>query len=235
MSHVIVLSHGEGIPLGLAAGALAKAGLDASEVRLHRGEPLPRLQGHLAVIALGGMMGAYDEDRYPWLVAEKDFLGEAVAANLSVLGICLGCQLLADALGGSAYRATDGPEIGMLDVGLTAAGEVDPILRHLDGPVPVWHHDTWDLPPSAVLLGATDRFPQAFRLGSALGIQPHVEAGREIIGGWVESEGRSSLDVAGIDPEDFLAEIAANEPRQRRIAAELFGAWAGAAAQRRGP
>ena len=63
------------------------------------------------------------------------------------------------------------------------------------------------------MLAATDRFPQAFRLGSALEIQPHVEAGREIIGGWVASEGRSSIGGAGIDPEDFLVEIAAKEPR----------------------
>ena len=120
------------------------------------------------IVSLGGLMGAYEDERYPWLRAEKRLLADAVSADVPVLGLCLGCQMLADALGGRAYRAPT-PELGMLEVDLTDAGRVDPVLRHLDVPVPVWHSDTWELPPGGELLASTPAHPHAFRLGSGVG------------------------------------------------------------------
>ena len=78
------------------------------------------------------------------------------------MGICLGCQILAAALGGRAYPG-NGREVGVVRLDLTAEGRADPVVRHLDGPVAVSHADTWDLPPGATLLAASGRYRHAFR------------------------------------------------------------------------
>jgi len=228
---VLVLRHDADAGPGYLGDALAAAGLEMRVVDPAAGEAIPGLGGWSAVVSLGGRMGAYEEEAYPWLAAEKRLLAGAVAAGVPTLGICLGCQVLADALGGRAYLGT-GREVGLVSLELTAAGMADPVVCHLDAPVAVSHGDTWDLPPGATLLAQSARYRHAFRLGSALGLQPHPEVGPEPFARWTHSKPLDELARDGIDPEAAIAAVRAGAEAQRAMAARLFGAWAAEVASR---
>jgi GMP synthase (glutamine-hydrolysing) len=228
---VLVIKHGDMVPAGHLAGLLLGWGAagkaahgDVERCLVYEGDPIPDTTDWAGIVSLGGLMGAYEEDRYPWLAEEKRLLAAAVEAGVPVLGLCLGCQVLADALGGRAFRA-DEPEIGMMAVPRTAAGAADPVLRHLDTAVPVWHRDTWELPPDATLLAATERHPHAFRAGPGLGIQSHPEATPFIVARWIAGHTGDDLIMAGVDPATFLADVRAGAAAQEEMAARLFGAW----------
>lgn len=226
MTHVLVFRHGDGVPLGLLGEALENAGMGLDEVALHEGEQIPPLGGYSALVVLGGEMGAYDEDEYPWLRAEKEAIEEAYRLGMPMLGICLGSQLFAEALGGDAYLADGPPEIGHFTPELTDDGRSDPVLRHFDEPVCLFHQDTFEVPPDATVLARSDRFPQAFRKGSAVAIQAHPEADTHIVRGWVAKESsRRKMVTAGIEPDALVAAVAEGEADQREMASRLFGAW----------
>lgn len=131
------------------------------------------------LVVLGGPLGVHDAADYPFLRDERRLLQARLAARRPVLGICLGAQLLADALGG-AVQPNRGREVGWQPVKLTAAGQQSP-LRHLQNiPVFHWHSDAFDVPPGAVALAHTAACPcQAFALDKhvlALQFHPEVSA-----------------------------------------------------------
>lgn len=216
-----VLQHSSSVTPGLFASQLPA---DVEVVRLDRGDPVPAPGRYEGIVVLGGIMGAYDEAEYPFLFAEKAMLRETVAAAIPVLGICLGCQLLAEALGGAAYRA---PRLEMRFEGcaLTAAGAADPVVRWLGEPVLSFHQDTWDLPPGAELLATSSQYPQAFRLGSALGIQPHPEVTPDMLQAWLEEFPPDRFDKAGVDSGTVLAQVEAGRVGSEELAMRLFAAW----------
>lgn len=219
---VLVLQHGDEIPPGHLGEVLAEAGAEVTAVMLHRGEALPGIDGWDAIVSLGAVEGVYDDD--PWIVAERAFLAEAASREIPLLGICFGSQILADALGGSAYKA-DGLEAGVVDIVRTPEGEADPVFRHLDVPVVAWHQDTFDPPPGATLLGSTDRYRHAFRLGQTLAIQAHPEAGPDIVDGWLAAGGREQLEESGLDPDEIRARVAVSAALQEEMSRRLFRAW----------
>jgi GMP synthase-like glutamine amidotransferase len=180
---------------GLVADVLAAAGLAPELVRMDEGEPLPGLDevGDLdGLVVLGGPMGVHDDDAHPWLADERRLLAAAVDAGIGVLGICLGAQQLAAALGAPVTTGTL-PEVGPGSVVLTAAGRRDPLFGPeyggLGSPEVAcvhWHGDTFELPAGAVHLAATRAYPhQAFRVGErAYGLQFHVEVDGPLAAGW---------------------------------------------------
>ena len=224
MKPIAILEHSKEAPAFFLDDAIVAAGLERKVIRLYDGEALPNLDEIAAVVSLGGAMGAYDEEDFPFLVAEKELLRAAVDRGLPVLGICLGCQLLADALGGSAYAAPEMEVVfGPLD--LEPAGADDPVVKTLAEPVLSFHGDTWDPPPGAVVLAKTNRYPHAFRLGSALGVQPHPEVSSAVVQTWVEGFGRDKLDESGVDADAMLRAMAAGDEANEERAARLFGSW----------
>ncbi len=218
---IVVVQHSAIAPSGLFGEHLPEG---ATTVRLDRGEPLPEPTDYDGIIVLGGIMGAYDTDEFPVLTAEKEMLRMAVAADVPVLGICLGCQLLADALGGDAYLAPQ-LELRFGPCRLTAAGAADPVARHLEAPVLSFHQDTWDLPPGGTLLATSPAYPQAFRLGSAVGVQPHPEATPEIVAGWIGSFDDERLAGSHSDPDAVLAAMGTAREASAHTAAELMRSW----------
>ncbi len=201
----VVLQHVPHEGPGLVADALAAAGHRVAVVRLDLGDPLPT-DGLGGLVVLGGPMGVHDDDRYPWLRPERELLAACVADGLPVLGICLGAQQLAVALGAEVAPATV-PEVGLGTVELTAAGRTDPVLGPEYGglsgttvPCVHWHEDTFGLPDGAVHLAATRVVPhQAFRVGSAYGFQFHVEVDAALADGWRPLlPGGVVLDGAGV-------------------------------------
>jgi len=220
---VLVFAHGPLVTPGWLADALGEVGADHTMVDLSLGDPVPSGRWD-KVIVLGGHMGAYEIDAYPWLVAEKQFLKGQLAEETPVLGVCLGSQLLADVIGGRAYLGS-GKEIGFLSLQRTEAGERDPTMAALDGTVVAWHQDTFDLPDGAELLAFTGQYPHAFRFGSAMGVQSHPELTPEMWAGWMAAEGSADLEDAGLDPADFAQRLADESERLRRQAVAFFRSW----------
>lgn len=226
MKAITVLRNDAEVPPGYLTDALNRNDSPWRLIRLDEGDLLPEIGEVGAVVALGGLMGAYDVVAYPYLEEEQRLLADCVAADVPVLGICLGSQLLADALGGEAYLA-DTPEATFAAIDVTAEGAADPSVATLAGPTVLrLHQDTWDAPPGATSLARGGGFEQAFRFGSALGIQPHPEADPEIIAGWLSSEGSRELALrAGTDPDELLGVVAGSRMEGEETASAFFDAW----------
>jgi GMP synthase (glutamine-hydrolysing) len=183
----LVIQHTPTEGPGLLANAFAAAGRHARVVRLDLEDLLPAPLETSGVVVMGGPMGVHDTVDYPWLKSETRWLATCVAAGLPVLGVCLGAQLLAGALGATVTTG-DEPEIGVGRVALSADGRADPVLGpEGDGLAVVhWHGDTFTIPPGAVHLASSDRYPnQAFRHGDRVyGLQFHLEVDDEVAAGW---------------------------------------------------
>lgn len=167
-------------------------------------EPLPSsLKQYVGIVILGGPMSVYDN--MPHLMAEQNLIRVAIASDVPVLGICLGSQLIAQATGGQVHRGTK-KEIGWHDVWVTPAGGTD-VLKGMasDKPFRVfqWHGDTYDLPPSALVLARSELYPQAFRIRSAIGIQFHLEVDTALIRLWIQ-EYEGEMRAEKILPENVL-------------------------------
>lgn len=192
---------------------LTAAGLDLATVRPHAGDPLPQdLEGYAALVVLGGEQDAFPgADGTPsagWFPALEGLLRKAVRHRVPTLGICLGGQLLATAHGGTVERSAAGPEIGPRLVARRDVAERDPLFARVPFAPDVlqWHHDEiTELPPGAVLLAASTRYPhQAFRLGSAAwGTQFHIECDTVMITDWVRAS-TDLLDELGVDPDGLI-------------------------------
>jgi GMP synthase (glutamine-hydrolysing) len=188
--------------LGLIAEAASRRGVELQPCHPYRGEPLPSSEELDGLVVMGGPMGVADIVEHPHLRNEAELITALVRAGRPVLGVCLGAQLLAHALGASVYRG-ERAEIGFGAVSLTPAGREDPVLGSLDAdtlPVVHWHRDTFDLPADASLLASSSLFPhQAFRLGEcAYGLQFHVEVNRALADAWSELWSAEALDKAAV-------------------------------------
>jgi len=221
---MVVIKHAHE-SLGRLAERLAHHGVEWEEVMVIDGEPLPGADEVGALVTMGGSMGAYETEEHPYLVDEMQLVRDLVERDVPVLGICLGSQLLAAALGGRAYLA-DRPEVGAVSVELTEAGRRHPVVSKVDGRrVFEMHEDTFDLPPGSALLARSARFPQAFALGSALAIQFHPEAHNCQANRWARTGAREMVERAGTNPEEFATGMADAEQELADGAYQLFDAW----------
>ncbi|MBI1349848.1 MAG: type 1 glutamine amidotransferase [Actinomycetales bacterium] len=206
---------------------LEEAGLRLDVVLACDGATVPTAvpEGVHGVLALGGAMGAADDDVAPWLADERLLLADAVSAGVPVLGLCLGGQLLAAATGG---RVDLGPtqEIGLAQVRQTIDGLRDPVIsqavptRGADIPAVQWHQDhVVELPPGAILLLTNDACRvQGFRVGdSGYGLQLHPELDGATFRSWADYPDEA-LVRSGIDPLAAAVPVEAADP-------ELVTAW----------
>lgn len=226
MKPVVILQNEPEAPAGYLGDALDRRGILWNVVHSYDGESPPDTDEVSGVVSLGGAMSAFEEQEYPFLADQKRYLAACVEADVPVLGICLGCQLLADALGGRAYRA-DAAEVVLGPVEATPAGQGDSVVAALAGRAVIrFHQDTFDLPPGAEVLATGGGFPQAFRVGSALGIQPHPEVTPEIFGEWVAmGSAREIAFRSGTDPDALRNEFVAAGAEVAATAAAVFDAW----------
>lgn len=168
-------------PASIATWAAAR-GHSLATTRLDAGECLPRLEDLDWLAVMGGPMNVDEEGRYPWLVAEKAFIRGAIEAGKRILGVCLGGQLIAAALGAPVQRAVQ-REIGWFPLTLTPEGRSSPVGEVLPERFLAfhWHGDSFDIPEGAILLASSAACRnQAFLYGGrVLGLQFHLEATAE--------------------------------------------------------
>ena len=185
----LVLQHIEVEHPGSWRDFMRADGVVCDTVELDVGETIPSLEGYDALICMGGPMDVFDENDHPWLAAEKSIIREAVIdRKMPCLGFCLGHQLLADALGGAVGRMTE-PEVGLMEVSLTTAGQSDPLFEGLDVTLAClqWHSCEITTPPKgSEILAASCLSPaQAIRVGRhAYGLQFHVELTAKTVAEW---------------------------------------------------
>lgn len=226
---VLVVEHEEACPPALLGGWLADAGVTVRPCRPWAGDPLPDAPGargrtYDGMVVLGGSMGATDDDRVPWLAPLKELLRGVVAAEVPVLGVCLGHQVLAAALGGEVVVNPGGQQVGVLDVGWLPEAAHDPLFGPLVADVErgvQWNRDVVaSLPPGAAALAraAGGELQVARFAAQAWGVQLHPEVDRPMVAAWVGGARADYLE-RGIDPEAALDEIEA-------VQAELEAAWA---------
>jgi len=199
---VLILQHEEPTPPGLVTRWLDQHRADVETFRIDIDDREVDPTAYDLVVSLGSEFAAFDDTK-PFVPREVELMRRAVDADVPVLGLCFGGQLLARVLGGEVFRSDDS-EIGWLPVRSN-----DPALVP-EGPWFQWHFDSFTLPPGATLIAESDAGPQAFTSGRSLGLQFHPEITQEIMDDWVRVY-RHELDDDGVDPDALLEET------QRRI------------------
>jgi GMP synthase-like glutamine amidotransferase len=234
---VLVLQHIACEHPGVFSDVMRERDVEQVPIELDEGEPLPDWREFDAVLAMGGPMGAGDDADHPWLGREKQLVRDAVEGGRPFLGVCLGVQLLAAALGARVYAA-ERAEVGLLPVELTEEGRADPLFAGLDDSLVSlqWHGDTFDLPTGSTRLAQSPRVPnQAFRAGDrAYGVQFHLEVTGEMAREWGEIPvyRRSLAETLGEDDgAAFIADVERRADELHPPARRLFSNWLDLAAE----
>lgn len=189
---VLIVQHAPHEHPAAVRRALESQGIQTRWIHPYQGENYPRRDEISGLISLGGPMGANDEDDHAWVRPEIALMRECVEASLPVVGICLGGQMLARAMGARVER-NETHEVGWFPIEVTEEGRKDPILGAAGSNPTVyhWHGDTFHLPDEAVLLARSKACPrQAYRIrDNAYGFQFHPEADHQLVGEWLDLEG----------------------------------------------
>lgn len=229
---ILVFQHVPFEPLGTLDPQLKNAGFRIRYVNFARDpHQRPSLEGYAGLVVLGGPMNADDTDNYPNLATEVELIKEALERDMQVLGICLGAQLLAKALGGRVFQG-ETKEIGWYAVKPTSYGATDPLLSCFDGSETLfqWHSDYVELPPGAKWLASSELYPvQAYTCGTnAYGFQFHLEVDEPLIERWLTVPGNLqelATVTDYIDPMEIRHSLRKHLPRMQDLSHDVFGKW----------
>jgi GMP synthase (glutamine-hydrolysing) len=211
--NVLILKHADSEGPGLIEPWLKNGKIPYRVLNLESENSLPAVDDWSHIILMGGPMNVYEEDRYPFLKKEDLFIKESIQRGKMLLGICLGAQLIAKALGARVSKAPV-KEIGWYDVSLTEEGSKHPLFSDFPRTFSVfqWHGDTFEIPHSGKLLVTASPVPhQAFCYGgNAYGLQFHLEVTGEMIREWMETDEKELQKSAlpHFSKEEILAETA---------------------------
>ena len=212
----LVIQHEEDAPAGHVSGWVEARGAEQDVCLISADGASLDPRSYDLVVSLGSERSAYD-DALPWLAREAALLRDAVSADVPILGICFGSQILARALGGEALPSQH-TEIGWVSVRTRDESLVP------EGPWFQWHHDTFAPPAGAALLADSPAGPQAYTLGRSLGVQFHPEVTIPIVEEWV-ALGGDDLARHGVDGDRLLAETRRQADENRARAWRLLDAF----------
>jgi len=225
MKTAVAISHVSFEGLDGFEPALEAAGYDVAYADATQALPETAETADLLVV-LGGPIGAYEHEAYPFLKAELSVIEQRLAADRPLMGVCLGAQLIALAAGARVFPSGI-KEIGFAPITLTEVGATSCLAPFQDDPVTLhWHGDTFDLPPGAAHLASTAHCEnQAFALGAnVIGFQFHPEATGRDIGRWLVGH-TVELAAAGVDVKQVRADAARHHVALERKAEAIATAW----------
>jgi GMP synthase (glutamine-hydrolysing) len=228
MAKVWVVQHIVCETLGTIADALEGAGISYQYIRPFAGDRVPEEMGDASgLIVMGGPMGVYEQGAYPFLADEMRLIEKALQAQVPILGVCLGSQLLAATLGAAVTKGQR-KEIGWYPVTLADSCRDDPLWSGVESPFTAyhWHGDVFDLPSGATALASSAMTKcQAFRYGrSAYGFLFHMEVTPQIIQNMVETFS-DELREAKVDGAEILRRAPDHLPRLQAIGSLVFQRW----------
>ena len=231
MAEFLVIQHEPLEGPGTIAEEIRASGHTLRILRLDQKEKVPAdPTPFVGLVVMGGAMGVYDQDKFPHVKEEIALLGKAVQADKPVLGICLGAQLLAAAVGAEVKAGEK--EIGWFPVHKMPDACKDPVLRRLpeNFQALMWHGDHFPLPKGAIHLLATQKCACAgFRFGKkAYGLVPHLEMTAAMIDEMVSSS-RKELAVAQVEPAQILEDSSEYAEPTEELARTMWKAWVGLA------
>jgi GMP synthase-like glutamine amidotransferase len=171
-------------------------------------------------IILGGHMGSYDDKKFPYLQKEKQWLKKAINSDTKILGICLGSQLIADAMGGKAYLSEQ-IEFGFKDLNFI---EEDSLFEDFkNSKVFSWHRDTFEIPPGATLVAKTN-FPQIYKIKNTIALQFHPEIKLNLFETWYDSE-LSKQELECYDVKSEVQYLKDNSQQQEKSMINFYTKW----------
>jgi GMP synthase-like glutamine amidotransferase len=214
--HALVIQHEQRTPGGYVNRWLEERGAEQDVFRIDVEQREIEARDFDLIVSLGSELAAFD-DSILWLEREQRLLRAAAQADIPVLGVCFGGQLLARALGGQSLRGNRS------EIGWRPVRSNDPSLVP-EGPWLQWHFDTFTPPPGSRLIADTAVGPQAYTIGRSLGLQFHPEVTPEIMDAWVAVY-RDELDREGVDPDRLLEETHRRADQSRAAAWALFDAF----------
>lgn len=233
MKNVIVLQHIAIEDPGYLKDLMQADGWNLVQIELDAGDAIPAdLSGYDAMLCMGGPMDTWMEAEYPWLIEEKRRIREwVVVMGKPFLGFCLGCQLLGEVLGGEVVRS-EPPEIGVLDIDMTAAARDDPLFADFPATIKAVQWHSWEVRglddnPEVTLLGSSGNTPyQIFRFrNNAWAMQFHVEVRADTVMQWGDiAEYKDALEssLGGEALASFDQQAREHMPEMNRLAAELY-------------
>ena len=226
---MLFIQHGETDRPGLFRDVLGGLGIPLEVIEPYRNQPIPEnLSGYDGLCLGGGAQSAYEGDQYPYLVQECALVRAAASEGRPVLGLCLGAQLMAAALGAEVRRGAR-REIGFHEVRLESISQYDPVWCGVPQTFVTthWHGDVFEIPAGGMRLASSDLTPnQLFRYGHALyGLQFHLEMTPELLDEMV-ADSREDLEQYGVDGEALRQQARECLPALRETAGLVFTRWA---------
>lgn len=210
-------------PSGIADWALRR-GHSIATTHVYAGDPLPAQAAFDWLVIMGGPMSVHDEADYGWLVPEKRFIGMSIAAGKTLIGVCLGAQLIAESLGARVARNPE-KEIGWFPIELTEDGQSSPVFGFLPSALQVyhWHGETFELPPGAVHLARSAACEQQAFLydGRVLGLQCHLESTPQSVADIVRHGADEIVPAAHVQTAERM--LAASEQDYMQLNEALSG------------
>lgn len=224
------LYHSAGETVGLLGDVLHQHNLPFHDLHLHEGDGLPRDTSDLeGLIVMGGPMNVDEVHKYPFLRDEVRLIEKMISENKPVLGICLGAQLIAKALGSKVYPNKH-KEVGWHPIQLTREGKIDSHMKHFPAETTVlhWHGDTFDLPKDTTHLARSKKCEnQAFRYGdNVYGLQFHLEVTPGMVKSWCgSSDGKKDLAGANMRDVDVINASSAAHAKLKPLAEKFFTSY----------